>query len=145
MRCMSLYIILSYRHMLLLALKAVDRKIITRNDSREINQHDFQISFSFNTATVVKCTYINTNSNIFFAARYSQRSSRDSPIIFISPNSHRHIRSVCSWWQRCQVRYDHIHETLPHIRNTTQIAKFMGPAWGPPGSCRPQMSPILAP
>ena len=26
-----------------------------------------------------------------------------------------------------------------------QIAKFMGPAWGPPGSCRPQMGPILAP
>ena len=28
---------------------------------------------------------------------------------------------------------------------TTQIAKFMGPTWGPPGSCRPQMGPILAP
>ena len=27
----------------------------------------------------------------------------------------------------------------------TQIAKFMGPWWGPPGSCRPQMGPILAP
>ena len=26
-----------------------------------------------------------------------------------------------------------------------QIAKFMGPTWGPPGSCRPQMGPILAP
>ena len=28
---------------------------------------------------------------------------------------------------------------------STQIAKFMGPTWGPPGSCRPQMSPMLAP
>ena len=28
---------------------------------------------------------------------------------------------------------------------TTQIAKFMGPTWGPPGSCRPQMGPVLAP
>ena len=26
-----------------------------------------------------------------------------------------------------------------------QIAKFMGPTWGPPGSYRPQMGPILAP
>ena len=26
-----------------------------------------------------------------------------------------------------------------------QIAKFMGPTWGPPGSCRPQMCPMLAP
>ena len=24
---------------------------------------------------------------------------------------------------------------------TTKIAKFMGPTWGPPGSCRPQMGP----
>ena len=26
----------------------------------------------------------------------------------------------------------------------TQIAKFMGPTWGPPGSCRLQMGPMLA-
>ena len=26
-----------------------------------------------------------------------------------------------------------------------QIAKFMGTTWGPPGSCRPQMGPMLAP
>ena len=30
-------------------------------------------------------------------------------------------------------------------RVTYQIARFMGPTWGPPGSCRPQMCPILAP
>ena len=29
-----------------------------------------------------------------------------------------------------------------HLR--TQIAKFMGPTWGPPGSCRPQMGLMLA-
>ena len=27
----------------------------------------------------------------------------------------------------------------------TQIAKFIGPTWVPPGSCRPQMGPVLAP
>ena len=26
-----------------------------------------------------------------------------------------------------------------------QITKFMGPTWGPPGSCRPQMGSMLAP
>ena len=26
-----------------------------------------------------------------------------------------------------------------------QIAKFMGPTWGPPGSCRPQIGPMLTP
>ena len=27
----------------------------------------------------------------------------------------------------------------------TQIAKFMGPTWDPPGSCRPQVGPMLTP
>ena len=29
--------------------------------------------------------------------------------------------------------------------NLTQIAKFMGPTWDPPGSCQPQMGPMLTP
>ena len=29
--------------------------------------------------------------------------------------------------------------------NISQIAKFIGPTWGPSGSCRPQMGPMLAP
>ena len=32
-----------------------------------------------------------------------------------------------------------------HIQQWPQITKFMGPTWGPPGSCRPQMGPMLAP
>ena len=31
------------------------------------------------------------------------------------------------------------------INVMTQIAKFMGPSWGPPRSFRPQMGPMLAP
>ena len=27
----------------------------------------------------------------------------------------------------------------------SQIARFMGATWGPPGSCRPQIGPVLAP
>ena len=46
-----------------------------------------------------------------------------------------------------------IHDTLqkyfscrPHSgAMESQIAKFMGPSWGPPGSCRPQMGHMLAP
>ena len=34
---------------------------------------------------------------------------------------------------------------IQHIPKRTQIAKFMGPTWGPPGSCRPQMGPMSAP
>ena len=37
-----------------------------------------------------------------------------------------------------------------HVRHgagisRSQITKFMGPTWGPPGSCRPQIGPMLAP
>ena len=31
------------------------------------------------------------------------------------------------------------------FQKATQITKFIGPTWGPSGSCRPQMGPILAP
>ena len=31
------------------------------------------------------------------------------------------------------------------INAISQIAKFMGPTWGPPGSCRHQMGPMWAP
>ena len=37
------------------------------------------------------------------------------------------------WWQHS------------HALSQPQIAKFMGPTRGPPGSCRPQMGPMLAP
>ena len=36
-------------------------------------------------------------------------------------------------------------EALRDLMKTPQIARFMGPTWGPPGSCRPQMGPMLAP
>ena len=42
------------------------------------------------------------------------------------------IYKISSWWQKITCRQ-------------TQIAMSMGPTWGPPGSCQPQMGPILAP
>ena len=33
----------------------------------------------------------------------------------------------------------------PYWLATSQTAKFMGPTWGPSGSCRPQMGPMFAP
>ena len=55
-----------------------------------------------------------------------------------------------SWYSR---REGNICQTVPWGFSTrriwrriyAQIAKFMGPTWGPPGSCRPQMGPMLAP
>ena len=31
------------------------------------------------------------------------------------------------------------------VHEITQMARFVGPTWGPPGSCRPQMGSMLAP
>ena len=40
--------------------------------------------------------------------------------------------------------YTFVAFSLYHRGKQSQIAKFMGPTWGPPGSCRPQMGPMLA-
>ena len=53
----------------------------------------------------------------------------------------------------CQIseRYNHHNiqssgfEASQDLTVRPQIAKFMRPTWGPPGSCRPQMGPMLAP
>ena len=55
------------------------------------------------------------------------------------------IRSF-HWWNGGSL---YIVRVIPSIVVQTdkgsQIAKFMGPIWGPPGPCRPQMGPLLAP
>ena len=49
---------------------------------------------------------------------------------YLYKNIHNKSRMHCNIWA--------------HRYNTSQITKFMGPTWGPPGSCRPQMGPMLA-
>ena len=38
-----------------------------------------------------------------------------------------------------------IRGVLHYVFTVSQIARFMGPTWGPSGSCRTQMGPMLAP
>ena len=47
----------------------------------------------------------------------------------------------CPHWNYKQI----LNQCFKANLNPTQIAKFMVPIWGPPGSCRPQMGPMLAP
>ena len=37
------------------------------------------------------------------------------------------------------------HADIFHHTILTQITRFTGPTWGPPGSCRPQVGPMLTP
>ena len=64
---------------------------------------------------------------------------RNPPVTggFPSPRASK-AETVPIWWR---------HHDCPRYfcATITHIAKFMGPTWGPPGSCRPQMGPILAP
>ena len=78
------------------------------------------------------------------------------------------IQAGCLWCLRCvladylMIKTKQTHSIHPFvvrniltigairdIRNTTitisQILSFMGPTWGPPGSCRPQVGPTRAP
>ena len=45
----------------------------------------------------------------------------------------------------CDILYKGIHIAIWFTQTDPQIAKFMGQTWGPPGSCQPQMGPMLAP
>ena len=38
-----------------------------------------------------------------------------------------------------------LHTVSPCYISISQIPRFMGQTWGPPGSCRPQMGPMMAP
>ena len=44
----------------------------------------------------------------------------------------------------CHILWTQSQQTFSYHEHT-HIAMFMGPTWGPPGSCSPQMGPMLAP
>ena len=61
------------------------------------------------------------------------------------------VSEVIYRWLCAKLQYSQCQRTgdcsleLSHRHVDTQIAKFTGPTWGPPGSCRPQMGPMLTP
>ena len=59
----------------------------------------------------------------------------DNHSILVKLHNHNNI---------CQYMFLLSMSKMCQIYVMTQIAKFMGPTWGPPGSCRPQMGPMLA-
>ena len=56
------------------------------------------------------------------------------------------LHDVVFLWLNVFSSFSMLPPFLPSLQSmTTQIAKFMGPTWGPPGSCRPRMGPMLVP
>ena len=57
-----------------------------------------------------------------------------------------HSCEIHPWWPQMKVAAWQSNCTPNRkIMKCTQIAKFMGPTWGPSGPCLPQMDPIVAP
>ena len=57
-------------------------------------------------------------------------SSKTNKIKILSGIMSKKLRHHESYWRNVEI---------------SQIARFMGPTWDPPGSCRPQVGPMLAP
>ena len=57
------------------------------------------------------------------------------------------VRNLAAILFRSQCVNNSTMDTLDQhqAQRTSLIARFMGPTWGPPGSCRPQAGPMLAP
>ena len=61
-------------------------------------------------------------------------------ICFIPPVYSHHKSAGVFWYARFLLLNNVYNKNI-----ITQIARFMGPTWGPPGSCRTQMGPMIAP
>ena len=53
------------------------------------------------------------------------------------------LQSYCKTNTKCSTSL-YAFGKIPRFRIRSQIAKFMGPTWGPSVSCRPQIGPMLA-
>ena len=88
--------------------------------------------------------YLIWNDRVFFMTRLETECwsshawcawchMRSTKFQLIESHSYKYITVTTIWIECCISRAE------------SQISKFMGPTWGPPGSFRPQMGPMLAP
>ena len=98
---------------------------------------------------IYKNTYFGLNKNLHFktlppAAR-GPGSNRVNTFMLPQPYAARN--SI--WSMLFTTSPAHLAGTMPTLGIPAwmhpQMAKFMGPTWGPSDSCRPQMGPMLAP
>ena len=107
---------------------------IKRYVLNEFSCLNFDISYH---GTLIVATKIYTNGFWFVNSLAYVRSCCDFRYIIL-----KHILGI-NFLGISKKKLPQVNATLP--QTITQIAKFTGPTWGPPGSCRPQMAPMLAP
>ena len=78
------------------------------------------------------------------------QQGRTTPLIsplYVDFNPLQNICWIPQWWVHLIVStwLSGIRRKQKDYCEQTQITKFMEPTWGPPGSCRPRVGPMLAP
>ena len=110
------------------------------------NAHCYYQSFMFQPKSVIQSPY----SNLKYTAKcdlllfYWRNITYYSLLIFLLFRA----TYFCFDWQYHNIMiltYNFIPNMGLHHMKNYPIARFMEPTWGPPGSCRPQMGPMLAP
>ena len=106
-----------------------------------IRQTDYAIKINFHVLTIFRYNNYILWSNLFVGCG----------IVFY--DYLQSFRFLIWWmgddkWLEQRLSYSVVVEISYAVTDNmewSQIVKFMGPTWGPPGSCRPQMGPMLAP
>ena len=62
----------------------------------------------------------------------------------LANRSHESIRQIVQCLERTQLCCCKCYNGDSLFHQTPQTARFMGPTWGPPGSCQPQIGPMLS-
>ena len=115
-------------------------------DAGDLRRHrahyDVTVMLGFNSGTFLIPSVQNACCNPGFAAKLKSRYLNLRWLVSLLTYLYRLnygiitigvIREVAMVWMHF----------IPYLRS--QIARFLGATWGPPGSCRPQLGPILAP
>ena len=87
-------------------------------------------------ATPVWVTFLNGNLNWFFTViKWYPRTKKDKK------QQQKNKFNCCCDWDKHMLDVEL--ESYKHdIESGSLIAKFLGPTWGPPGSCWPQVGPM---
>ena len=85
------------------------------------------------------CTFIIYRRHLKLGFLVSNNDTKsDLKIKWVVLSRPKHTIVICAWF-RVNTAFGAVSRP-----RATQRTRFLGPTWGPPGPCRPQMDPMLA-
>ena len=114
-----------------------------RNDSNFTNENPEHLSRT--TSWTFTKTASNTNQISKTITKFGRRNSASElQLPSLLKVFDIHNVNLLSYVNDCRSgRCPTLFSCYYHVREAAQVAKFMGPTWGPPGSCRPQIGLML--